>query len=90
MISLLYLATAWKKNDFSITSERKIVFLSLVKEKSFFFHAAAKQWSEIILPTHEKTLEKNEVIPVRIEQSNFLEQNTNFLVNDAHFAGKHF
>ena len=39
MISLLYLATAWKKNDFSITNERKRIFLSLMKEKWFFFHA---------------------------------------------------
>ena len=35
------------------------------------FHAVAKYWSEIILPNHEKTLEKNEVIPVRIEQNYF-------------------
>ena len=40
MISLLYLATAWKKNDFSITSERKRIFLSLVKEKWFYYHAS--------------------------------------------------
>ena len=30
------------------------------------------QRSEIIFPTHEKKLEKHEVIPVRIEQSPFL------------------
>ena len=33
---------AWKKNHFSFISDRKIIFLSLVIEKSFFFHAVAK------------------------------------------------
>ena len=49
VISLLYLVTAWKKNHlawkknhFSFTSDRKIIFLSLVIEKWFFFHAVAK------------------------------------------------
>ena len=35
----------------------------------FLFHAIAKQRSESVLPSHEKTLVKNEVIPVRIEQN---------------------
>ena len=32
------------------------------------------QRSEIIFPTHEKKLEKHEVIPVRIEQKTFLKE----------------